>query len=48
MLVKNKRVSALKFTLTATGYNAYTSVPSVESINLMTVIGAKMKQNGRR
>ena len=43
-----KRVLALKFPLTATEYYAYISVPSVESIKLMTIIEAKKGQFGRR
>ena len=41
-----KYVSALKFPFTAREYNANNSVPSVVSIILMTIIGAKIGQNG--
>ena len=37
----------MKFPLIATEYYAFKSVPSVESIKLMTLIKAKMGQNGR-
>ena len=38
----------LKFPLNATDYYAYNSVPSVESIKLITILFGKMGQNGRR
>ena len=41
------RVSALKFPLTATEQYAYKSVPSVESLKLMTIIEAKKGQNAQ-
>ena len=34
--------------LIATEYHAYNSVSSVESVKLLTIIEAKMGQNGRR
>ena len=39
-----KRVSALKFSLTATEDHAYNSVPSVESLKLIPIIGANLRQ----
>ena len=42
-----KRLSALYFPLIGTEYYAYNNVPGVESIKLMTIIRAKMGQNGR-
>ena len=35
----------MKLPLTATEYYSYNSVPSVESINLLAIIEAKMGQN---
>ena len=37
----------MKFPLIATEYYTFKSVPSVESIKLMTIIEAKIGQNGR-
>ena len=43
-----KRVSALKFPLTATEQYVYISVLSVKSIKLKMIIETKIGQNGRR
>ena len=43
-----KRGSVLNIPLIVTEYYSYNSVPSVESMNLMKIIEAKMGQKGKK
>ena len=42
------QISSLKLPLLATEYYAYVGEPRIESIKLLTIIKAKMRQHGRK